>query len=102
MSAFEALDLDARARVQLALWQKEHGDGLERLLADTIHRMRGELEAARQGINARAAHVGHPNAIAGNVGRLKADVRLFLLLRKRRPGPWSPSVTKVRVPETLT
>lgn len=78
---FEGRGLADRARVQLALWQREHGDDLEPLLAATIQSMRLHLKQLKRSLDARC-RPNKSNAIAGNDGRTPAAVRLHFAVEQ--------------------
>lgn len=72
-----SLGLEGRARVQLALWEREHGDQFEPLLQAVITEIRAEIAEIKQRLS-RFSKQSHHNQVLGNLDKTPAAVRLHL------------------------
>lgn len=75
-AAFDNLDIEVRARVQLALWRAAHGEQLESILATTLDQI-GEYVANLEKGLANLQANSSPNNIVGNLNRANAGARLY-------------------------
>lgn len=81
MALLDKGDLIDRARVQLALWRREHGDNLEPLLDRTIVGMRDTLARLSDALKPWET-AGDHNRTAGNRNRTAAGVRLHFAVEE--------------------